>query len=832
MYRLLLIGLLLVAFWLRLVDLDSQPPGVSNDEAVNVVDAFHISRTGNFPLYEDFGRPEPLYRLFLAFGVFLLGPGVWTCRCVSVLFGLVTVALAQWAMRCCLPDLDPRARRLAGFAAAGALAVTLSHVALSRAVYRGIVQPPVLFLFMGFLLRGLERGRRRDFVLAGLWLGILMYTYTAALILPLSLAAVGLGLLLFRSRTWRTWLPSLIVLGVVFAVLIIPVGLRLLTYPNTVLGRTAAVSGDLGWDWGRRLGGLVTQFFTRGDVNPQYNVESAPLLLPGFDVLFVLGLLALLARLRQPSSALIAALLVLAAIPVLASDEIPHGLRIMGEFAVFPPIVGAGVGSMAAFGLMVLGRCRAVPSHNWLMAVALLLLTVLIGSDAIYARQTYAAYWDQPYTWRVHGRDLQHGEWFFRPDRREFARWLSAQQGPLLVPLEELNMPTTRAWLLRAYPDVATAGDSFVFPADTRIVVPWSLELGDLRRATRHYALLQDGAITLLPPLSTEAHVALLENIDSAEAIRRANGDLLARVGDLPDGLTLAFEPPLRAEGGAALASFGGEMALLAWRGPDTLREDSQSLTYTLDWSALRHLGHYYSAFLQLQTQTGERIAGDDVELWRWLYPTSVWRVGDVVPDVHTLEIPADLPPGAYRLVTGVYPVAGGWLPAVSPGGDPLGDAATIGWVKVPQRDVLPAGRNVLAVDAILGNRFALRAASATSLDDGRVRLVLEWESLVRRPAIDATIFVHVAGTDRQNVTQDDARPWNGQYPTFIWDAGERVRTEHLLDLQGATAGDLHVFVGMYTLPEVSRLPVVQNGEPASDARVSLGSLDALLQDR
>ncbi len=50
MYRLLLIGLLLVAFWLRLVDLDSQPPGVSNDEAVNVVDAFHISRTGNFPL--------------------------------------------------------------------------------------------------------------------------------------------------------------------------------------------------------------------------------------------------------------------------------------------------------------------------------------------------------------------------------------------------------------------------------------------------------------------------------------------------------------------------------------------------------------------------------------------------------------------------------------------------------------------------------------------------------------------------------------------------------------------------------------------------------------
>jgi hypothetical protein len=735
-------------------------------------------------------------------------------------------------MRCCLPDLDPRARRAAGFAAAGALAVALSHVALSRAIYRGIVQPPVMLLWVGFLLRGFEHGRRRDFILAGLCLGILMYTYTAALVLPLSLAAVGLSLMFFRHRAWRTWLPGLIVPGVVFAVLIAPGGLRLLAYPNTVLGRTAAVSGDLGWDWGARWSGLVAQFFTRGDVNPQYNVESVPLLPPGFEALFVLGLPALVVRLRQPSSVLITALLVLAAIPVLASDEIPHGLRIMGEFAVFPLVIGAGVGAITMFGLVALGRFRATLSHNWLVVVVFLLLTALIVSDAVYARQTYAAYWEQPYTWRVHDRDLQHSEWFFRPDRREFARWLSAQQGPLLVPLTELNTPTTRAWLLRPYPDVVTAGDAFAIPADTRIVVPWSLELGDLRRATRHYALLQDGTIMLLPPFSSETHTALLEDIDSAEAVRRANGDLLARVGWLPDGLTLAFEPPVQAEDGTALASFGGEVALLAWRGPDTLEEEAQSFTYTLDWSALRRLGHYYSAFLQLQTQSGERIAGDDVELWRWLYPTNVWRVGDVVPDVHRLEFPADLPPGAYRLVVGVYPAVGGWLSTFSPDGDPLGDAATIGWVKVPQREPPPSGPGALPVDATLGNLFALRAASAAYLDDGRVRLVLEWESLAQRPAVDATIFVHVTGADGQNVAQDDVRPWGGQYPTFIWEMGERVRTEHLLDLQGAPVDDVRVFVGMYTLPDVSRLSVVQDGESTSDARVSLGVLGVLLPDR
>jgi len=271
---------------------------------------------------------------------------------------------------------------------------------------------------------------------------------------------------------------------------------------------------------------------------------------------------------------------------------------------------------------------------------------------------------------------------------------------------------------------------------------------------------------------------------------------------------------------------------LLAWRGPDTLEEEAQSFTYTLDWSALRRLGHYYSAFLQLQTQSGERIAGDDVELWRWLYPTNVWQVGDVVPDAHRLEFPVDLPPGAYRLVVGVYPVVGGWLSAFSPDGDPLGDAATIGWVKVPQREPPPSEPAALPVDATLGNLFALRAVSAAYLDDGRVRLVLEWESLAQRPAVDATIFVHVTGADGQNVAQDDGRPWGGQYPTFIWELGERVRTEHLLDLQGAPVDDVCVFVGMYTLPDVSRLPVVQNGESTSDARVSLGALGVLLQDR
>ena len=65
-----LVIILWAAFVLRTENLRTQPPGVSADEAANVVDAAHIAHTWNFPMYEE-GPPErsePLYRIVLALG--------------------------------------------------------------------------------------------------------------------------------------------------------------------------------------------------------------------------------------------------------------------------------------------------------------------------------------------------------------------------------------------------------------------------------------------------------------------------------------------------------------------------------------------------------------------------------------------------------------------------------------------------------------------------------------------------------------------------------------------------------------------------------------------
>ncbi|MCZ7679394.1 MAG: hypothetical protein M5U28_11775 [Sandaracinaceae bacterium] len=132
--------------------------------------------------------------------------------------------------------------------------------------------------------------------------------------MPAALAPLALSLLIVRRRTWRRWLPNLIWLGLTFALLVAPVGWRFAHNREAVLGRTQEIdAGDKTLE--RRIELVWEQFLTSGDINPQYNADSVPLLPRTFAWLFRLGLLALLVRIRQPASVLTAALLALSIIP-------------------------------------------------------------------------------------------------------------------------------------------------------------------------------------------------------------------------------------------------------------------------------------------------------------------------------------------------------------------------------------------------------------------------------------------------------------------------------------------------------------------------------------
>ena len=341
-----------------------------------------------------------------------------------------------------------------------------------------------------------------------------------------------------------------------------------------------------------------------------------------------------------------------------------------------------------------------------------------------------------------------------------------------------------------------------------------------------HFALLHNNTIYLLPPLTAEAHTDLLQNFDSATDILFDSEQIpvVAKVFSPPENFTLEYQTPN--ETAEPLAVFNDELEIMGWYGSNTINHSGEE-TYTINWHVNRPVNHEYGAFLQILTHDWERITGKDKLILRWLYPTIAWKPDQFIPDTFTLDIPDNLPTGAYRLVAGAWYVNGDDIPAQSFFGESTENIATIGWLKVPQTDSPEIPDTAFDVDATLNDQFQLLSANFAENNDGEISVTLYWQSLENRPNIDATVFVQALDTEDNIISQSDIRPMNGQYPTFIWDDGEIVATEHILEINDLE--NIRIIAGMYTQPDFTRLTASQNGKPLPDNLIELGIVSDLL---
>ncbi|GAB5489940.1 MAG: hypothetical protein Phog2KO_01550 [Phototrophicaceae bacterium] len=819
----LFIPVMLLGFYLRANDLNLYPPAISNDEAINAVDALHIARTGNFPMYEeDEGRAEPLFRIVEALGILAFGRTVWALRMVSVLLSMPIIALVIWITRECLYDYPRTIRLVAGLFAGVTIATLVGHVTLSRTLFRGILQLLTMGFSIGFILRGIRRNNWTDYALSGLFGGLTLYTYTASWFFPPAFIVLFFALILFKFGDWRQWLPKFIILGLVALIISTPIIYLLLTYPRAVLGRAEALSPN-NTNFANSIRAMIDQFLVAGDENPQYNVALAPIIPPMLTWLFYIGLGTLLIRVRRVHSWFIVALLLLLTLPALLSNEITHGLRISGEYLVVPVIIGLGLGLC----LWIIDKISKRPS-----------IGVAIGTIGIFAlgvfngQNTWAQYTDyytNPAQWRlwsVHEMTLNHNEWFFRVDRQDFGEWVSAQETPLLLPIEELNRQSTRTWLMDDYPIVTSADETITIPNNTQLVMPWSLERGDILRDSRQFALLQDDTIILLPTLSEETHQALISNIDDAQAITREGQiDFLGYVTSLnTNQFSYIEQTPVTALFNA------GDIQLMSWSGDETISAN-QTLDLMLTWESLRQIGHEYSVSVQLQSQEYQQVANNADYLLRWIYPTSIWDDNLPVTTAHQLQLPSDLTSGAYQVTVGLSYASYPLIDVTSDTQTVIENRVTVGWLKVPQIEpTIPESAYELDV-MLIDDLFQLSHIEFASAD-GQLLAQLHWQSLVHRPDIDATIFVHIVNSDNQIVAQSDSRPVNGQYPTFIWDEGEIIRTDHSFNFDDYDNLDEYtVRVGMYIFPSPQNLSASYQDQLLTDGLVTLGDLSDFFSD-
>ena len=243
---------------------------------------------------------EVLYYVLAAPLMALIQHGVLALRLTSALLNLLTVGLTIALGRAMFPG---KRGVVIALAAGVMLALSFPQIWLARQAFRAVTLPCLQALTLVLLWRGLTVRRRAWawLLVAGIAAGATLYTYMAARLFPLWLALGGVALLILDHGNRRHRLRQ----GAIFcgALLIsaVPIGLYALDHPDIFLGRLAEVTtyGTPGTDLGQSILLHLKMFFIEGDPLLRYNVPGRPYFTLPEGLLLLVGIVAIVRRLRR-----------------------------------------------------------------------------------------------------------------------------------------------------------------------------------------------------------------------------------------------------------------------------------------------------------------------------------------------------------------------------------------------------------------------------------------------------------------------------------------------------------------------------------------------------
>ncbi len=345
-----MLPILFIAAFLRLYGLvHLSPPGLEHDEVANWLIDQQILQ-GNHAVYftDAYGHEAGFHYLQSAF-ISLLGDHALALRLPAAFAGLLLIAVS-FALARRLFDL-----KTARFSAA-LLAVLFFPVFYSRLGLRAITLPLVSGVSAYFWWRGWRnapgesehRRRRTDFLLAGLFAGLSLYTYMAARAVPIFYALFILYLAMFHWPDLKARRHNILLFCLIFAAIAAPLIIYLQTNPGAEFRISeidvplrAMLSGDLQPVLSNGLK-IVGMFGFAGDPLWRQNVAHLPLFDPFVAALFYLSLPIFLARLRDERYAFVMLWLTTAAVPSVVTIDAPSSIRIINSLpilALFPAVV-------------------------------------------------------------------------------------------------------------------------------------------------------------------------------------------------------------------------------------------------------------------------------------------------------------------------------------------------------------------------------------------------------------------------------------------------------------------------------------------------------------
>lgn len=629
---------LLVAAVLRLWGLGDVPPGLSHDEVANWLIARDIL-DGNHAIYftAAYGH-EPLYQYAQAGTVALFGDHWLGLRWPSVAFSLLGIAATYTLIRRLLDES-------VALLAAGWLAVSFWPLFYARVAYRAVLLPLTAVLSAYFLIRaacrpsesraGLRTSLPVDVSLAGLFLGLSIYTYPAARVLPLVLAAAFVYAKIVHPHPGMPW-SRILPVFVIGALVAAPLMLWLEAHP-TAEYRIAELSepmdrllaGDPSLAWENLIANLKF-FVMAGDPWPRYNIPGRPVFAdPVSGVLFFGGLAVTLWNWRNPRYGVLLIWLMGSLAPSIVTSDAPSSIRdILGMVVVFafPGIALVEMWQLARARFPSLGSWAPPRSSIGFYLVGLLALAPCL----LLTRRDYFVRWPQNEVVRFD----------YQADLTAVGEFLEELDDQTGIAVSGLSVHTMdKASLeLASRADVADVRlcdtrETLVVPSsasgDSRLLIPQVVPLDEDLRSL----LIRWGATESREPSFTSyslgGHAPLAEDLAG-----------LQTAASLPDGTDVTGP-----------VSFGGRLAFLGCERMGSADQDDV-LTLLTHWRVEEPPPTQLKIFAHAVNAVGDVVGQDD----GLASPSDTWHRDDILVQKHVIDLPSgSLPDGAPVVRIGVY---------------------------------------------------------------------------------------------------------------------------------------------------------------------------------
>jgi hypothetical protein len=648
------VGVVLFGMGLRIVRLHTAPPGLFFDEAANLFDIESILN-GARPLYfpANNGR-EPFFFYWASLFASFLGNTPYSLRLSGAVMGTITLPAVFFGARemALCWDRDRVWSESVAVASTFVIGITYFHLHYSRFGLRTISLPFFLALSFGFLFRSLRRQSFLAATAAGFFGGLATYTYISARLAPI-LLVVPLAFTLAR-KPLRQSAMMVVWIGVVWAIISVPLGVYYVRHPQEIEGHTDDVSilnpaNNGGDPVGAVVRGVVATLGAidvAGSRLSDQNLTGRPIFDPVLSAFFVAGMIALALRPREltpdagnpplplgegwgesvsVSSGLpatlwrpLVAVFLIAwildqAAPSMLSVSPPGFVRLTGILPTIAIVAGIGVASI--FRLLCL-RDISRP-------------IALAGISAALAISTAWTVRDYFFVWAP-GEDAYN--WMMAPkvDASNYLKSIAATDRVFLAPLWATD--NTIKFMTRGAPIQSfDLGQTLVVPSDQARTVDYFFPASDPQEAAQ--------VASELPVRSVESTVN--DPIGRHPLLIRLN----LRSSDLPPApKTLA-----KFEDGVGLIGATFDQSRIATGG---------AIQITLQWLSLRASTDDYTIFIHVRDSSNTTIAQADGRPGAGSFPTNSWQPGDLIWDRHRLTVPTNAHPGTYNVVVGLYRLA------------------------------------------------------------------------------------------------------------------------------------------------------------------------------